>query len=177
MKILYYIDRLIKKIKRSYRQAVFFQKTNQRANLVGDIILINTNLKIGSNVTIYPHVQFFGNGLIEIGNNVSIGTGTIIYASKDGGVHIGDDTMIAAQCYIIDTDHGIKKNEKIRNQENSVSEINIKNDVWIGANVTVLKGSIIENCAIVGAKALVKGNLEENGIYVGVPAKKIKSRE
>ena len=41
--------------------------------------------------------MFFGDGLIEIGDNVDIGNGTIIYSSKSGGVSIGDNSSIAAQ--------------------------------------------------------------------------------
>ena len=85
IRLLYLFDRVIAKIKHEYRNRVFYEKTGQRANLVDHMILINKNLKIGKNVTIYPYVQFFGDGLIEIGDNVSIGTGTIIYASKSGG--------------------------------------------------------------------------------------------
>ena len=76
MKLLLLIDRCIQKIVREYRNRVFFEKTGQRANLVGPMTLINTNLKIGKNVTIYPYTQFFGDGLIEIGDCVDIGTGT-----------------------------------------------------------------------------------------------------
>ena len=94
-----------------------------------------------------------------------------------GGVHIGENTLIAAQTYIIDCDHGIKANELIQKQKNTVKEIFIGKDVWIGANVTVLKGSCIEDGAIIGAKSLVKGKIEKNVIAVGIPAKEIKRRE
>lgn len=177
MGLIYLIDRVINKIKIIYRDRVFYEKTGQRASLVGDIILINRNLKIGRNVTIYPYVQLFGDGLIEIGDNVDIGTGTIIYSSKSGGVKIGDNSVIAAQCYIIDMDHGVKNGDLIRNQPNTVARIEIGKDVWIAANVTVCKGSVIHDGAIVGAKAFVKGEIEENSINVGIPAKKIKYRE
>ena len=176
--VLTMIDRVVEKIKRSYRNRVFYEKTGQRANLVGDIVLINQNLRIGKNVTIYPYVQIFGDGLIEIGDNVTIGTGTILYASKSsgGGIRIGDNTMIAAQCYIIDTDHGTKKSEIIRNQVNSIEPVVIGSDCWIAANVTILKGSIIHDGAIIGAKALVKGEVAGYSICVGIPAKIIKKR-
>lgn len=177
MKIVYYISRVIKKIKRLYINRVFYERTGQRARLIGDIVLINTNLKIGKNVSIYPYVQLFGDGLIEIGDNVSIGTGTIIYASKAGGVKIGPNSMIAGQSYIIDTDHGIEGKKRIRDQENTVAAIQIGEDCWLAANVTVLKGSVIHDGAVVGAKALVNGELPPYSINVGIPAKTIKYRE
>lgn len=93
-----------------------------------------------------------------------------------GGVNIGDDTVIAAHCYIIDMDHGTSAAKKISDQDNSVSPVVIGKDCWLGANVTVLKGSIIEDGAVIGAKSLVKGPIHANSISVGVPAKVIKYR-
>lgn len=80
-----FIDRVINKILRTYRNYAFYVKTGCRANLVGRMTLINRNVKCGKNVTLYPDVMFFGDGRIEIGDNVDIGNGTIIYASKFGG--------------------------------------------------------------------------------------------
>lgn len=97
-------------------------------------------------------------------------------ASKNGGVTIGNNSMVAAQSYIIDADHGIKRDVLIREQENSVLPIIIGEDVWIAANVTVTKGSKIGNGAVIGAKAPVKGEIPENAMAVGIPAKVIKER-
>lgn len=126
---------------------------------------------MGKNVTIYPEVMFFGDGLITIGDNVDIGNGTVIYASKcGGGVTIGSNTVIAAQCYIIDMDHGTQADKRIVEQTNSVAPVIIGEDVWIAANATVLKGSDIKDGAVIGAKSLVKGEIPENAIAVGIPA-------
>lgn len=172
-----FIDRVISKIQRTYRNYVFFAKTGCRASLVGNMTLINRNIKCGKNVTIYPDVMFFGDGRIEIGDNVDIGNGTIIYASKAGGVSIGSNTMIAAQCYIIDTDHGIEKGTPMRKQSNVVSSIRIGEDVWIAAGAKILKGSRLEDGCIVGAQSVVKGCIPPNAIAVGVPARTIRYRE
>ena len=138
--------------------------------------MTNRNINLGHNITIYPGVMFWGDGPIVIGNNVDLGKDTIIYASRNGGVSIGDNTVIAAQCYIIDMDHGIACGELISSQKNTVESVSIGNDVWLAANVTVLKGSMIHDGAIIGAKALIKGEIPENAIAVGVPAKVKKYR-
>ena len=83
--ILLFIDRVINKILRTYRNYMFYAKTGCKANLVGRMTLINRNVVCGKNVTIYPDVMFFGDGRIEIGDHVDIGNGTIIYASKNRG--------------------------------------------------------------------------------------------
>ncbi len=178
--MMLFFDRIIQKIIRKYRKAVFRRKIgckHKQFLLVGNVTLINTNIKLGKMVTIYPGVTFFGDGPITIGNNVAIGQGTIIYSSKNGGgVTIGDNTMIAAQCYIIDTDHGIKADTLMAKQSNTILPVVIGSDVWVAANVTVLKGSVIKDGAVIGAKALVKGVIPENSVAVGIPAKIIKYR-
>lgn len=175
--MLLLFDRVLNKIMRLYRNKIFYLKTGYRANIVGNMTLINRNVSVGENVTIYPNVMFFGDGKITIGDNVDIGNNTIIYASKSGGVTIGNNSMIAANCYLIDMDHGIEKRKLIREQSNKVSPIIIGEDVWIAANSVVLKGSIIGDGAVIGAKSLVKGNIEENACVVGVPATLLKYRK
>lgn len=176
------IHKFFSKIARAYRKAYFRAYTkcpHKDFSIVGNITLINKNIKIGRNVTIYPDVMFFGDGAIVIGDNVDIGKGTIIYASKagGGGVTICDNTAIAAQCYIIDMDHGTAAGELVRNQGNSVLPVYIGGDVWIAAGVKVLKGSKIGNGAVIGAGGVVKGEIPENAIAVGVPARVIKYRK
>ena len=180
MKIIYQINRIKEKIEKIYRKKLFKEQINCNHNeftIVGKITTINKNIEIGHNVSIYPNVMFFGDGKIIIGDNVSIGNNTIIYSSKEAGVYIGSNTMIAANCYIIDTDHGVSNDELIRNQRNTHRKVVIGEDVWIATHVSILKGSQIANGSIIGANSLIKGNTEPYAIYVGSPAKKIKYRK
>lgn len=172
--------KVCEKLLREYREYVFLRMIDCKHKdlyLVGGVHLINKNIKLGRNVCIYPGCMFFGDGLIEIGNDVDIGNNTIIYASKDGGgVKIGNGTMIAANCYIIDCDHGVSGNKPIREQKNTVKKVLIGENCWLGANVTILKGSEIGDGTVIGAKSLVKGIIEKNVIAVGIPARVIKHR-
>ena len=54
----------------------------------------------------------------------------------------------------------------------------IKNDVWIGDEVMVLGGSVIENGCVIGARSLLPPNFrsEPYGIYAGAPARLIRHR-
>ncbi|MGH8854607.1 MAG: acetyltransferase [Telluria sp.] len=54
----------------------------------------------------------------------------------------------------------------------------VKNDVWIGDEVMMLGGGIIENGCIIGARSLLPPNFrsEPYGIYAGSPAKLIRFR-
>ena len=55
-------------------------------------------------------------------------------------------------------------------------QIIIENDVFIGANVTVIDGVKIGNGAIIGAGAVVTKDIPPYAIAVGVPAKVVKYR-
>lgn len=43
--------------------------------------------------------------------------------------------------------------------------------VFIGANCVILPGSIIHENVVIGAGSVVKGEIEENSVYAGLPVK------
>jgi len=57
-----------------------------------------------------------------------------------------------------------------RSFEESKKKTVIENDVWIGANVTILAGVKVGNGAIIGAHSLVTKDVEPYSIVYGVPA-------
>lgn len=174
------IERIINKISRAYRECVFQEHLGYKIEglrIRGKVYIINYNMTIGKNLRLYPGVMIFGDGPIDIGDNVAIGNNTILYSSNGGGISIGNDVNIAANSYIIDTDHGMKKGIKMKEQANSVAPIKIGDDVWIAHNCTILKSSVIEDGAVIGAKSLVKHKIVKDSIAVGVPAKTIKYRQ
>jgi hypothetical protein len=56
------------------------------------------------------------------------------------------------------------------------SRVTVGNDVWIGANVTVIDGIRIGHGAIVGAGAVVVAEVPDYAIVGGVPARLIRFR-
>lgn len=144
-------------------------------SVLGKIYINAKHIKVGKNVTFYPGVYLWGNN-IEIGDNVDIGIGTIIYSKKS--VKIGNNTNIAGQCYIIDSNHGTRKGCLIREQSDDVAPdgIVIGNDVWIGAQCSIIKGARIADGAVVGAQTLVNKAVPENAIVAGTPFKVLKYR-
>lgn len=54
--------------------------------------------------------------------------------------------------------------------------ITIKNDVWIGQNVTIKPGVTIGNGAVIGAHSLVTKDVPDYAVVGGIPAKVIKYR-
>jgi acetyltransferase-like isoleucine patch superfamily enzyme len=112
--------------------------------------------------------------LIILGDKVFIGTGCEFNINY--GINIGNDGLIASGCRFIDHDHGFVPGEPMNSQPGKGRAIKIGNDVWIGCNVTVLKGVEIGDGAIVAAGAVVTKTILPGEIWGGVPAKKIGER-
>ena len=179
MSFFVFIDKVIQKVTDVYRKGLFKAKTNcghSQFKIKGPVYVYNSNITIGKNVTIYPNVMFFGKGPIVIGDNTKIGNNTVIYASPLGGVYIGSHCAIAAGCYIIDADHGTNKGQLIENQDMIVKKVVIGNNVWLGTHVVVIKGSVINDGAVIGAMSLVNSDIKAETINVGIPASFIKDK-
>lgn len=64
--------------------------------------------------------------------------------------------------------------EYVKNKLIKKENIYIEDNVWIGANVTILPGVRIGKCSVIGAGSVVIKDVEEYSIYAGVPARKIR---
>jgi virginiamycin A acetyltransferase len=141
----------------------------------GSKIIIEEGVIIDSFVKIKPAG---GLGDLTIGANSVINPGVVIYTGN--GIIIGRDVMIASNCVFSPTSHKfMSKDIEIRKQ-GFVSEsamrkgkigIVVEDDVWIGANSVILEGAHIQKGVVISAGSIVKGKLEEYGIYTGNPLK------
>jgi acetyltransferase-like isoleucine patch superfamily enzyme len=114
-------------------------------------------------------------GSIHIAENVFIGPYVVIYGH--GRVTIGRNTLISMHCRIVSSNHTIPdRHITIRSQPDILLPVNIGEDVWLGAGVTVLGGVSIGDGCIVGAGAVVTKDLPPYSIAIGVPAKVIRNR-
>lgn len=119
-------------------------------------------IKCGSNVGFYPGVVIFSPKNLSIGSQAFLNSQVFIDATSS--IVIGERVMIGPRCTLVTATHSV---ETRLNQSASIS---IGNDVWIGANVSILPGSFIPANSVIAAGALVKGTLTEAGLYAGVPA-------
>jgi acetyltransferase-like isoleucine patch superfamily enzyme len=109
-------------------------------------------------------------GGLSIGPRSFVGTGSFIVSCLS--IEIGSDALIAEYVSIRDQEHDFSDASRpIRSQGRVTAAVRIGADVWIGAKATVLKGSTIGDHSIVGANAVVIGDLPANSICVGVPAR------
>jgi len=143
------------------------------------IILNPKNIFIGDDVNILNRGSLYANenGLIKIGDGTSININVSINASQNGKIVIGKNVMIAPNVVLRSSNHNFKDlSIPMKLQGHSGGEIIICDDVWIGANATILPNVSIGKGSIIGAGAVVTKNIPDYSICVGVPAKVIKKR-
>ena len=114
------------------------------------------------------------NGCLEIGDNTFVGVGSQLVAIES--IKIGSDCLISAYCIVRDANHGMERGVAMSRQAHNSAPIIIGDDVWLGAHVVVTAGSTIGTGAVVGANAVVTGDLSDFSVSVGVPARTIKFR-
>jgi acetyltransferase-like isoleucine patch superfamily enzyme len=111
---------------------------------------------------------------VTIGNSVFIGKETIIAAKNR--IQIGDFTIFAPRCYIIDHEHGFSRSDLILNQRSVLKEVIIGRDCYFGTGTVILGGVTIGDGAIVGANSVVSRSIPAGEIWAGNPAKFIRPR-
>lgn len=143
-------------------------KNNKNKLLIGDNVYLRSN-KNGY----HAGMPFSTTILLDkinascyIGNNCRI-NGAYIHAKKQ--ISIGNNTVIASGVNILDSNgHQVLSYNRTQGTDEP-REIKIGNNVWIGLNSTILKGTIIGDNTIVAAGSVVKGEIPKNVIIQGNP--------
>jgi acetyltransferase-like isoleucine patch superfamily enzyme len=133
---------------------------------------VTPNLTIGRDSQISSFVKIKASyGPLRIGERVAIATGVFI-ATHEGGIEIGDDSMIGPNSVIVGVNYRYDKLTVPVHQQGTTSKgIRIGKDVWLGGNVVVMDGASIGDHTIVGPGSVVSGALPDRVIASGSPAK------
>lgn len=140
----------------------------------------SSQIIIGAHTQIYEFVVIKavgGNGDIVMGEHCYINPHTTLYSGN--GIQMGNYVLIAPGCVLAPTNHSyLSRTLPIRHQGFLPSKggIVIEDDVWIGANSTILDGALIGRGAVIAAGSVVKGEVGAFQIWGGVPAKFIRER-
>lgn len=133
--------------------------------------------KVGKNFRIGVNSRLEDHRLIEIGDNVFMGDGTIISVREN--LSIGNDVMFGTQVMIIGGDHRFNE---IGKPMASASELGsnlgivLEADVWVGSRATILKGVTLREGSVIGSNAVVTKSTLPYSINVGNPAKFLRCR-
>lgn len=119
-------------------------------------------------------VAYRGAG-VHIGERTYVGHRCLLYGH--GGIRIGCDALLANDVQLICGNHTFARRDlPIRAQPTVEQPIVIEDDVWLGASVIVLGGVTVGHGSVVGAGAVVTGDLPPYSIARGVPARVVGTR-
>jgi acetyltransferase-like isoleucine patch superfamily enzyme len=157
---------------------LFFRKTHGQIPRFG-IALGLDNMSFGRGSTVGDGYRFYAqteDSRIVIYDNVSINYNVSINADF-GTIEIGSNSLIGPAVIMRSSNHSFSDSSSlISSQGHDSGNITIGENVWIGANATILPNVSIGSNSIIGAGSVVTKNIPNDVIAVGVPAKVIKSR-
>ena len=107
--------------------------------------------EIGDNCYFNHHLSIGDGALVKIGNGVIVGPYVGFYTAA----------------------HPLDSAERAEGWQ-TASPIEVGDNVWIGANVTILGGVKIGKNSVIGAGSVVTKDIPENTLAYGVPAKPVK---
>lgn len=99
-------------------------------------------------------------GLLEIGNDVSINQGVVIHAACH--IKVGSRVSIGDRVRIYDTNF----HPTVPGSETKTGAVSIGDDCWIGTGATILPQVRIGRGAVVGSGAVVTKDIPEGSLFV-----------
>ena len=165
-----------------------------RLRLANPHVILRGMVFLGKHVEIYCRP---GYGRLEIGRWVHVGDGNAIRC-HEGSLRIGDKavfgrqnvincyldieigaaTLLADWIYICDFDH-VTSDIKLPIKDQGIvkSPVRVGPDCWIGTKVSVLRGTRVGRGCVLGAHAIVRGDIPDYAIAVGAPARVVRDRQ
>ena len=147
------------------------------------IIGIGGSYRLGANNQTY--IELFNNSKLIFNSKANIGRGTQIICGENACISIGDNFFCNANCIINSSDnikignntivgwncemlsfdgHKIEKNKEDNNKNRGIE---IGNNTWISANVTLLKGTIINDNSVVATRSCISKKFDRKNLLLG----------
>ena len=100
----------------------------------------------------------------KLGKNVSVNSNNMIACHVC--IEIGDDVQLSPNVQIYDHDHDFRAEGGVKSGKYKTAPVKIGNNVWIGANTVILKGTEIGDNCVIGAGSIVKGTIPAGAVFV-----------
>jgi acetyltransferase-like isoleucine patch superfamily enzyme len=138
---------------------------------------LSANLQLGDRNTISSFTKVkTAEGVVRTGSECGFANGCFV-ASGSGGIEMGDHVVCGPNVAIIGCNYRYSALDVPFDQQGLSSVgVRIGRNVWIGANSTILDGSVIGDNTIVVANSLVNRRFPPNVILQGNPAKVVGRR-
>jgi acetyltransferase-like isoleucine patch superfamily enzyme len=136
----------------------------------------NRGISIGNGVFVGRNtILSCKNGDIVVDDHANLGFNCEIFSASR--VRVGKSVLMAAYTYLVGGDHLYDRIDiPVLEQGRTARGIEVDDNAWLGTHVVVTDGSRVGRDAIVGAGAVVVGEIAEFSIAAGIPAKVIRDR-
>jgi maltose O-acetyltransferase len=126
--------------------------------------------QLGSGVVMKPGT-FISEGSLRVGVETFINRECLLDVAA--GLTIGGHTGIGPRVTILTITHDLMPGYP-RHGPTRAEPVTIGHNVWIGASSTILPGTTIGDGCVIAAGSLVRGALHPDGLYAGVPARRVR---
>jgi acetyltransferase-like isoleucine patch superfamily enzyme len=110
------------------------------------------------------------NCTLRIGDGLGVVGRTEINMQEPSTLTIGESCLISSPRFFTSDMHSIVSVET-GDRVNPAQDIEIGDRVWVGFEVIVLKGARIGAGSVIGTRSIVTGQIPENCVAAGVPAR------
>ena len=124
----------------------------------------------GNGTRVYEGV-FFGSSKVRLGADCFVSVGCFIDGSD--WVDIGAHVHLGSGVRLLTSSHDIGPSER-RAGPNTTAPVRLEAGCWLGAGVLVMPGVTIARGCVVAAGAVVTTDTLPDGIYAGVPARRLR---
>ncbi|WP_129138462.1 acyltransferase [Modicisalibacter coralii] len=110
-------------------------------------------------------------------DRATISVNDLLVNTRSGHVTIDEHCFFGHRCMLLTGTHDYRKTgmERLKAVPDEGRDIHVKEGVWMGSGVTVLGPAVIGKNAVVAAGSLVTGDVADNTIVAGRPAKPVKT--
>ena len=144
---------------------------NEQYISIGDNTMFGPQMTLSAGMV--PGQQMVSDTVISVGDRCLFGKGSGIVGHLE--IVIGDDVWTGHHVYITDQNHGYDDLDlPISRQVMPERPVSIGSGSWLGHGTVVLPGTTIGRHVVVGANSVVTGELPDNCVAAGVPARVIK---
>lgn len=162
------LSQLVGMMRALFYKVIYFKNINSSVFVMQsksriDVFSKKSKINIGKFVFIRKNttIRIDGESTLDIGDHVFMNDNCNINCANK--ISIGSYTKIAPNVSINDHDHnykGVEGGNLIK------GEVIIGKNVWIGSNSVILRGTVIEDNAVVAAGSVVKGHVPKDSLFL-----------
>lgn len=135
---------------------------------------LKSRMRCGNAVTIRENALIYCPERVTLASGVYIGPRVTVMAQ--GGVEIGERTMVGPCVTILSVNHDFQKAMQGSGSVQRKRPVTIGSDCWIAGGAIILPGVKVGDRSVVSAGAVVTSDVPPNSIVAGIPARHIRER-